>query len=453
MTSTLLVANLFITIAIILILILALKQSPVISLIMGALYMGIASGVGAVTTIETIASGFGNSMTSIGISIGLGVILGKIVADTGAVQSIADGITNLCGEKRADIGLGLSGFLVSIPVFFDVAFVIIMPLARFMSKHGKKIPYYAGALVGGLVIAHTFIPPTPGPLAGSEMLGLEVGTTIMWGLLIGLPSFAISLFIYDKFFLSRPGFWVAERDEEFDPEEERREEEKSEALIKEGRTLPPFGLAILPILLPIVLILSGTASTAIMGDENVPEIIKFISNKNIAMLFGVFGAYLLSKGRLPMKELNKTVNSALSDAGSVLLITGMGGALGAVLAAAGIGDVLVSVIETVHIHPVLFAWLVAVVLKAAQGSGTLSMITAISLLAPSVGNLNVQPIFIALAAFSGSMCVSIVNDSGFWITTKIARLTTLGGFKICSLMCFIISIVSLILIMTASFIF
>ena len=131
----------------------------------------------------------------------------------------------------------------------------------------------------------------------------------------------------------------------------------------------------------------------------------------------------------------------------------MGGALGAVLAAAGIGDVLVGVIETIHIHPVLFAWLVAVVLKAAQGSGTLSMITAISLLAPTVGELNVQPIFIALAAFSGSMCISIVNDSGFWITTKIARLSTLGGFKTCSLMCFIISIISLILIMGASFIF
>ena len=452
MSSTLLVINLIITIAIILILILALKQSPVIALIMGSLYMGIASGVGAVTTIETIATGFGNSMTSIGISIGLGVILGKIVADSGAVQSIANGITKLCGKKKADIGLGLTGFLVSIPVFFDVAFVILMPLARFMSKHGKKIPYYAGALVGGLVIAHTFIPPTPGPLAGSEMLGLEVGTTIMWGIIIGLPSFAIALFIYNKLFLSRPGFWDPERDEEIDLEEEKKEEEKAQKLV-EAMNLPSVKLGVLPILLPIVFILSGTISNAIVGEDRVPEIIKFLSNKNIAMLVGVFGAYLVTIGRLPIKEVNKTVNHALSDAGSVLLITGMGGALGAVLAAAGIGDVLVGVIETIHIHPVLFAWLVAVVLKAAQGSGTLSMITAISLLAPTVGELNVQPIFIALAAFSGSMCISIVNDSGFWITTKIARLSTLGGFKTCSLMCFIISIISLILIMGASFIF
>ena len=221
----------------------------------------------------------------------------------------------------------------------------------------------------------------------------------------------------------------------------------------EAKNLPSFKLAVLPILLPIVFILSGTISNAIVGEDRVPEIIKFLSNKNIAMLVGVFGAYLVTIGRLPIKEVNKTVNHALSDAGSVLLITGMGGALGAVLAAAGIGDVLVGVIETIHIHPVLFAWLVAVVLKAAQGSGTLSMITAISLLAPTVGELNVQPIFIALAAFSGSMCISIVNDSGFWITTKIARLSTLGGFKTCSLMCFIISIISLILIMGASFIF
>lgn len=446
-STTVLIINLVVTIAIILVMILKAKQNPVISMFVGALYMGIASSLGGVQTVTSIVAGFGGTMQGIGISVGFGVILGQLVADTGGVQSIARGVINLFGEKRTDKAMGLTGFIVSIPVFYDVGFVVLMPIAKALArKTNKQIALYISALVAGLGIAHTFIPPTPGPLTGAELLGVDLGTMIFWGIVIGFPSFIISTFIYNNLFLSRKGFW---KDDCLDPQAVKNEEEikKLEAeLIKDESTIPSFGLAMLPIFLPIILILLGTASTAAMGKDNVPEIIKFVSDKNVAMFAGVLASFVLCIGRMKMDKISDSVNNALSQAGTVLLITGMGGGLGKVLADVGIGNALVAAIETINIHPILFAWLVAALIKAAQGSGTVAMITTAGLLAPVITSMNVAPVVLALATFSGTLATAHVNDSAFWITSKIGGLSTTGGLKTYTLTCFIVSVVSLVLL-------
>lgn len=445
--TSLLIINLVVTIAIILVMIFKFKQNPVISMFVGALYMGIVSKLGLGETVDSIVAGFGNTMKGIGISVAFGVILGQLIADTGGVQSIARGIIRMFGQKRSDKAMGLTGFIVSIPVFYDVGFVVLTPIAKALARSSNKaIAYFISALVAGLGITHTFIPPTPGPLTGAELLGIEVGKMIFWGAVIGLPSFLIATFLYNKLFLQRPGFWT---DKCIDPQAKQHEEEvknMEEEYIKDESTIPSFGAAMLPIFLPILMILMGTTTQAIVGAENVPEIINFLSGKNVAMFAGVLAALAICRGRLSRSEVTKSVDAALSQAGTVLLITGMGGGLGSVLANVGIGNALVEAIQTINIHPILFAWLVAALLKAAQGSGTVAMITTAGLLAPTLSSLDVTPVILAMAVYSGTLATAHVNDSAFWITSKVAGLSTEGGLKVYTLTCFLVSIVSLVLL-------
>ena len=442
-----------ISIAIILVLILKLKMNAALAMFVGALFMGFASGEGLSATVSNISAGFGNTMKGIGLSVGFGVMLSQLIADVGAVQTIANKILKAFGEKKADYALGATGFIVSIPVFYDVGVVILTPLAKQLSKKSsqKILPAFIGALVVGLGIAHTFIPPTPGPMTGGEMLGVPIGTTILWGIIIGLPTFILSMIVYNKVFLGNKKFWNPETCEEHDPIAEAEAAKRAEELSVSEDKLPSFFAALLPIFLPIVLILLTTVWGAIAGNDNVPDFIKMLGSKEIAMLCGVIAAMIvcLSKKRMTLAQVEKSITVSVASAGTVLLITGAGGGFGSVLTASGVGEVLSNVLASAHIPVIIFVWLIGALLRFAQGSGTVAMITAISLVS-SMGTLGVSPILVALAAFSGSLGCAHVNDSGFWITTKIGGLTTEGGLKTYTLMCFIVSIISLALILVAS---
>ena len=443
-----LVANLLITIAIILLLIMVVKMHPALSLFLGALYMGIASGVGSVETVSAITSGFGSLMTSLGFSVAFGVMMGHMLSRIGAVEVIANGILKLFSKKRAEYGLGLTGFIVSIPVFYDVGFVILVPLANALAKHGKSVAYYVAALSAGLAIAHGFIPPTPGPMTGAELVGIDVGTMIFWGIVVGLPTMLIGLFLYQKLFLNRKGFWNPEKDIDSTILVEAKETlVAQDAAVQKS---PSLFLSLLPILLPIVLILIGTASTALGVTDNV--LINFISNKNIALFIGLVVSMLIALScGMDRKTMEKELSISTESLGTILFITGAGGSLAEILKLSGVGDTLVSLVDTVSIPPVLFIWLVAWLLKLAQGSSTVAMITAIGLIAPTIPALGINPVLVALAAVSGTLGACHVNDSGFWISTKLAGLTTSGGLKTYTLACASMSVVSLVIILFLSF--
>ncbi|SKC86114.1 GntP family permease [Maledivibacter halophilus] len=435
MSGSMVLLMLFLTIGLILLLILKLKLNPAVSLVLGALFMGISCKISPNETIGVISAGFGGTMTGVGLSVGFGVMIGQLIAETGGVQVIANKMLSLVSKEKSDYALGLTGLAVSIPVFYDVGYVILMPLARSMSKVAKTLPYFAGALVAGLGIAHTFIPPTPGPMTGSEILGLNIGTTLLWGLIVAIPTFFLSLFVYEKFFLSRKNFWKPEVDEDKSFVEET---------VANVEKTPGFLTSITPILLPVLLILLGTVTKAINGE--VPEVIQFISNKNIALLIGLIFIFFVSQGYIGKEATEKAIGKALGNSGVVLLITGAGGALGNVLKTVGVGDILASGIAKYSIPAILFVWLTAALLKFAQGSGTVAMITAASLIAPAASSLGVNPVLLALAAFSGTLMAAHVNDSGFWITAKIAGLTTSGGLKTYTLVCAIEAVISLVFI-------
>jgi len=443
MPNAMILVHLGISIVMILVLILKLRFNPTIALFLGSLYMGVASGLGAVATIGAITEGFGNLLRGIGLSVGFGIMLGQLIADSGAVQSIANKLLKWTKEEGSDYGLGVTGLIVSTPVFYDVGYVILAPLARTLAKSVKSLPHFVGAMVAGLGIAHTFIPPTPGPMTGSELLNIELGVTMLWGIAVAVPTFFISIWAYEKFFLKKDNFWNPETDE--DPT--FKESETLATLIDE-RNLPSFAASVIPIFLPVLLILLGTTTKALYG--TVPDFIQFISDRNIAMLVGVFAAMALASQSMPKEKIEESINVALGSAGIVLLITGAGGGLGNVLGKTGVGQVLTEIMGSLKIHPLLLTWMIAALMRIAQGSGTVAMITAVSIIAPAVPTIGIPAILVALAAFSGSLMGAHVNDSGFWITAKVAGLSTSGGLKTYTVVCALQSLISIILIMALS---
>lgn len=442
--------SLVISIAIIIVLVVKLKMNPAASMFLGALFMGISTGSGMMATVSALTSGFGNTMGGLGFSVGFGIMMGQLIAATGAVQRIAHSILKFFKEKRAHYAMGATGFVVSTPVFFDVGFVLLTPIARALAKSSKKsIALFASAIVFGCGYAHTFVPPTPGPMTAAELAGVDLGLMILWGVIVGLPTFLLGIFLYNKFFLSRPGF-LTDADMDETTTESGPESSAASAVLEKA---PGFLLSMLPILIPIILILIATFTEMAVGKANVPEVISFLGNKHVAMFFGFIMALLLCIGRLTTSQIQKELGASLGDVGTVLFITGAGGALGAVIQSSGVGDALVASLGTLSIPVVIFAWLIAGLLKVAQGSGTVAMITAITLVVPLIPASGVSPVWVAMAACSGSLLGAHVNDSAFWVVTKLSGLSTQGGFKIFSLPCLILALISILLILPLSFIF
>jgi GntP family gluconate:H+ symporter len=443
-SSGVLVLNLVIAIVIILLLILKLKLNPTISLIIGALYMGIFSGLGLQETVSNIGSGFGGLMAGIGLSIGFGVILGQLLSDSGGAKVIATTMVKTTSEKNAIYAIGFTAFLLSIPVFYDVTFVILIPLGLALVRETKKpLPYVIGAMTIGAATAHTLVPPTPNPLAAASIFHFDLGIMVLFGGLIGLIVAFIAMKIYFK--LLDKGLWKSKTDETglMDWKEET----------EERKNKPSFFASLLPILLPIVLILLGTGTKAIMGE--VPSFIAFISNKIVALLIGVITAYIVASKSMTKEEMDKSASEAIKSAGIVLLITGAGGAFGSVINATQIGNVLVKNISNtsnVTLIVIFITYFIAAIFRIAQGSGTVASITTMTLMASVAPSIAIHPVWIALAALAGGISIGHVNDSGFWVTANLSGLTVTGGLKTYTLGSVLVSVLTLLFVIIGSLI-
>ncbi|UOQ44290.1 GntP family permease [Halobacillus salinarum] len=426
------VMHLLITISIILILILLFKINAAISLIIGSLYMGIAMQLSLVDTVNAIGEGFGGTMGAIGLPIGFGVIIGQLMSDSGAAHTIAHSMIEKSPKKMAMYALGLTGFFLSIPVFFDVTFVILVPLGVAIAKElNKPLPYAIGALVIGAATAHTLVPPTPNPLAAASILNMDLGVITIAGLSIGLVT---SLIVMKVFFLILDkGLWNNEKDVEG---EMKLQKTKADQLSPAQR--PSFLLSLLPILVPIILILLGTVFDFIVKGEyvsnltEIPGFITFLSNRIVALLFGVILAYVIASKSMDKKEKDEASSLGLQTAGIVLLVTGAGGALGKVIETTEVGKTLIGGVSENTSSPItliLITYLIAVIFRVAQGSGTVAGITAMTIMASAATSGIVHPVWIAMAALSGGISIGHVNDSGFWITTKLSGFSIRGGFK------------------------
>ena len=423
MSGITLAVNLAISIAIILFLVLKFKINPVISMILASLYMGISCSLGFMDTITSINSGFGSLMTGIGFPIGFGIMMGQILEDSGAAESLAKSILKAFPGKKAPWALGLTAFLLSIPVFFDVTFVILIPLGIAVAKETKRpLAYFAGAIAIGGVSSQTFVPPTPNPLAAATILNFDLSYIIIAGTIVGLAAAVFSMFVWFRM-LDRPGFW--------DPNKDETGLLDMDAAVVHRVDLPSPWAAVIPICLPVLAILIGSFWPVVTGSD-APVVIQFISQKTIAILLGLLAAYAILLKRMGWGGLNESVSKSLKQAGVVLLITGAGGAFGAVIQATNIGEVLIAVLTEGQSSTMLILCLtfgIGVLFRVAQGSGTVASITAMTIMASVAPSAGCHPVYIALAALAGGNFIGHVNDSGFWVVTNLSGASVTGGLK------------------------
>ena len=404
------------------------------------------------TAISTVTSGFGGTMASIGIVIGFGCIMGIFLEKSGAAKRMALSILKLVGIKRADVVLGLTGFVVSIPVFCDSGFVILSSLAKEFSRLTKKSMVGLGGILGmGLYITHFLVPPTPGPLAvvstfQQNGMNVDLGLFIIYGLLLSIPVFILSVFLFRYFGNKYPQFVVPyEIDRSKYTAAQLEVLDKIDAKLKAGKELenedfaallsteklPGAGISFTILLLPVILILANTivSQTALKG-MIVGQIITFLGNPVIALFISLcLGAFVLARD-LDKKTVVGMMGEALKDAGPIVFITAAGGALGAVVKATGAAGIMGEALVSTGIPGILVPLLIGVIMRFPQGSGTTAMITGSALVAPMLAaGLAVNPYLAGLAICMTSMCPSFLNDSYFHVVTSFSGMDIKTSLK------------------------
>ena len=401
--------------------------------------------------ISTVTSGFGSTMASIGIVIGFGCIMGIFLEKSGAAKRMAITILKLVGVKQADVVLGLTGFVVSIPVFCDSGFVILSSLAKEFSRLTKKSMVCLGGILGmGLYITHFMIPPTPGPLAvvstfQNEGIAIDLGLFIIAGLLISIPLFIFSVFLFRWFGKKYPNLVVPyEIDRNKYTDAQLAVLDRIDAKIKAGKELenadftellsteklPSAGLSFTILLLPVLLILANTliSQTALKG-VLIGQIITFLGTPVIALFISLcLGAFLLAK-ELDNKTVVDMMNDALKDAGHIVMITAAGGALGAVVKATGAAGIMAGAIVAVGIPGIVVPLLIGTIMRFPQGSGTTAMITGSAIIAPMLATLGINPYLAGLGVCLTSMCPSFLNDSYFHVVTNFSGMDIRTSLK------------------------
>ncbi|MGI6109511.1 MAG: GntP family permease [Eubacteriaceae bacterium] len=423
--STWLFIALIISMAVILFLILKVKLNAAISLVLGSILMGVLSGVPLLDTINGINTGFGNMLKSMGLPIGFGIILGELVSASGGAKVIASKIVKAFPKTKAIYAIGLAAFILAIPVYFDVTFVILIPIGiALMKEVNKSIAYIVGAITIGAAAAHTLVPPTPAPLAAGEIFGFDTGIMIAFGGALGLIGVFLVIYLYTKMLDRKKDFWNPETDESEDSI-------AIEAFDDESIKPPSFAMSLLPIFVPIILILLNTVTSSIMGEAQ-PTFFAFLGDKTTALLSGAIVAYLIAVKCMGKDKAEKTATESLSSAGIVFLITGAGGAFSNIITITGVSNAIADIVSgfanNVFIILIL-AYLVGLLIKQVTGSGTVSALTSMTIMSSVASTVSLPPVFIAIACLSGTLFGATVNDSGFWIVTNMSGLSVKGGIK------------------------
>ena len=401
--------------------ILKTKIHVFLALIVAAVIVGIVGGLEPSATINAITTGFGGTLGSIGIIIGFGVMMGKMLELSGAAEKMALTFLRLFGKGREEWALSITGFLVSIPIFCDSGFVILTPLARALSKKTKKsIVALSISLASGLVITHTLIPPTPGPLGVAGTFGVDVGQFILLGIILSIPM-VIATTIYGKFMNKKiyqlpgdePDTWV--RPNYQDPTYEN--------VFDSDHKTPSAFLSFLPLIVPIILILLNTSLKAADLTEGFYKALIFLGEPVIAVAIGlIISIYTLTVG-VKRKDVIDQLEDSMKSAGIIIFVTGGGGALGQVIKAAGVGDYIAKGMAATSIPIIILPFIIATLVRFVQGSGTVAMITAAGITAPIVEAAGGSMLLGAFAACIGALFFSYFNDSFYWVVNRLSGIT------------------------------
>jgi len=369
-------------------------------LIIAAAVTGLVGGMPSNDVLSSISKGFGNTLGSIGIIIGFGVMMGEIFEASGAAERMAQTFIKKLGKGKEEIALAITGFLVSIPIFCDSGFVILSPLAKAISRKTKKSVITLGvSLAAGLVITHSLVPPTPGPVGVAGLFNVNVGSLILWGIVLAIPM-TLAAVLYAKY-LGKKIYQLPTEDGEDWIRPAYQEPDYSSILNEENENLPSTFMSFAPIVIPIILILINTVLTAMKASGTVVNALVFLGTPVIAVGIGLIVAIYGLSGKYTRNETIDLMERGIKSAGIIILVTGGGGSLGMVLRDSGAGDYIANAISQTALPPILLPFVIATLIRLVQGSGTVAMITSASITAPIIATLNVNPVFAALAACTG----------------------------------------------------
>lgn len=437
---------LIIGIALLMFLIVKTKIHAFPALIITSVFMGLMAGLSTVDTLKAVTGGFGNTLGSIGIVIGFGCIMGKFLEISGAAKKMASTVLKIVGIERADVVLGLTGLLVSVPVFCDSGFVILSELAKEFSRITKKSMVGLGGILGmGLYITHFLVPPTPGPLAVAGFFKVDLGLMIISGVLLSIPLFIISIFYFRYIEKKLPPIIPESSIEALNISDSKKEQLKK-VTEKHNRTgelsnidffnesaateeLPGTFISFSPIVIPVFLILLNTIAKAVKISGTAASVIGVIGHPVIAVFIGLLLSVYGLCSNMAKKESTSVMERAMADAGLIILVTGAGGALGNVIRVTNIGTFLAESIVNMNIPVILVPLLLGAIIRIPQGSGTVAMITGGSILAPMLPSLGINPLIAALALCTTSMFVSYPNDSYFWVVTRFSGMDVETSMK------------------------
>ncbi|MCL1987224.1 MAG: GntP family permease [Firmicutes bacterium] len=442
---TRLIISALLALFVLLFLIMKLRFQPLIAIIISAIVIGFGSGMPPLMIVDTINKGIGETMRGIALLIGIGSMFAAILEISGGVQVIANTLLKKFGESKAAVSLGITGFVVGMPVFFDAGLIILIPLAyQIAKKTGRSTMYYAIPLAAGLAVGHTFIPPTPGPVLVAGMLGVDIGLVIAVGIIAGLVTLAVAGIWFGNFCGNRYYVPVPERVAEVKPVNTDK--------------IPKFGVIVSIILIPLFLILLNTFSSIIPQLAPIEPILTFIGTPFIALTISTLVAMFLLGVRqgYTLKELEKVMSASLAPTGMIILVTAGGGVLRYMLQDSGLGYIIGDAVAQTALPLILVAFLVAGLVRIAVGSATVAMTMAAGIMAAMPETVLLSPMHLAamtLAIGGGATICSHFNDSGFWLVKSLLDIDEKTTLKTWTIMETLVGFTGLLIALLITLIF
>lgn len=407
-------------VAVLLFLIMKVRLHAFLALIVVSLVTALATRIPVPDVVPTLVQGLGTTLGSVALLVALGAILGRLLEISGGAQVLADALVGRAGRRRAPFALGVAALLFGFPIFFDAGLVIFLPILFTVARRvGGSLLLYGLPVAGAFAVMHAFVPPHPGPVAASGLIDADVGLVLVFGILIGLPTWFLGSYLF--------GLWMGNRIDLPVPEVLARDEEIEREL--EGRTPPTFWAVLGLLLLPLILIFGETGLNTLVeegvvdGENAFVQVVRMLGQTPVALLIAVLVALLVLgiTQRREARDLERITDSAFGPIASIILITGAGGMFGAVLRASGIGQALADTLEETGLPVIVAAFVIATAIRVAQGSATVSLITTASLISPVVAEGDFSDAYRALTVIAiagGATVLSHVNDSGFWLVGR-----------------------------------
>lgn len=404
------------SVLLLLLLIMRFKVHAFLALTLVSIIVALVTGVPFEKVVPTLLTGFGGTLAGVALLVGLGAMIGRLLEISGGAKVLADTLIGKFGSHRAPFALGIASLLFGFPIFFDAGLVVMLPIIFSVAKQfGGSTLKYAFPAAGAFAVMHALVPPHPGPVAASELLGANIGLLVVVGLIIALPTWYTGAYLYGlyagkKFNVPLPSSFLGTV--ETDPDHQP----------------PSFGTVLSILLMPLVLIFldTGLNTASVLGwvsaDNVIIEFLRMLGKTPVALLITVLFALMVFSRNHSRKHLEKVCDGALGPICGIILVTGAGGMFGGVLRASGIGDALAGVLTDTGMPVIVAAFVISTALRVAQGSATVALTTTAALVSPMVaattGLSQFDLCFIVIAIAGGATVLSHVNDSGFWLVGR-----------------------------------